>query len=139
MINQTTLVGRLTKDPELKYSQQGTAICNFTVAVNRGFKSQDGQDADFINCVVFKAGAESLANYQKKGNLVGVVGRIQTRSFDGKDGNRVFMTEVVANNVQFLESKGSNQQQSQPQQPQQNQQNQTFEQAGDEISDDLPF
>src|SRR5690625_5209972 len=85
MMNIVTLVGRLTKDPELKYSQSGTAVCNFTVACNRGFKSQDGQDADFINAVIFKGGAESLANYQRKGNLIGLTGRIQTRNYENKE------------------------------------------------------
>src|SRR5699024_12661241 len=109
MINAVTLVGRLTKDPELKYSQSGTAICNFTIAVNRGFKSQDGQDADFINSVIFKGGAESLANYQRKGNLIGLTGRIQTRNYENKEGRHVYITEVLADSVQFLESKSSNQ------------------------------
>jgi len=135
MINAVTLVGRLTKDPELKYSQSGTAICNFTIAVNRGFKSQDGQDADFINSVIFKGGAESLANYQRKGNLIGLTGRIQTRNYENKEGRRVYITEVVADSVQFLESKKSNNKQASDQRGGQSN-------NGDPIDisdDDLPF
>jgi len=109
MINNVTLVGRLTRDPELKYSQSGVAVCNGNIAVNRNFKSNDGQDADFINFVTFKGGAEALANYQRKGNLIGLTGRIQTRNYENKEGKRVYVTEVVADSVQFLESKSSNQ------------------------------
>ena len=100
------LIGRLTKDPELRYTQSGTAVCSFTLAVNRQFKSEGQPDADFINCVVWKKAAEHLANYQKKGNQIGVTGRIQTRSYDGDNG-KVFVTEVVAENVQFLDPKGT--------------------------------
>ena len=106
MINNVTLVGRLTADPNLRYTQSGTAVCSFTLAVNRQFKSEGQPDADFINCVVWKKAAEHLANYQKKGNQIGVTGRIQTRSYDGDNG-KVFVTEVVAENVQFLDPKGS--------------------------------
>ena len=107
MLNRVVLVGRLTRDPELRYTPGGgKAVANFTVAVNRPFTNQIGErEADFINCVIWGKPAESLANYQKKGNLIGVDGRIQTRSYDGKDGKRVYITEVVAESVQFLESK----------------------------------
>lgn len=109
MINRWVGVGRLTKDPELKYTQGGVAVCRFTLACNRPFKGQDGkQEADFINCVTWRKQAENTANFLRKGSLTGVEGRIQTSSFDGKDGNRVFMTEVVADSVQFLEPKYSN-------------------------------
>ena len=143
MINSITLVGRLTKDPDLKYAQSGTAICNFTLAVNRNFKTQDGQDADFINCVVFKGGAESLANYQRKGNLIGVTGRIQTRNYENSEGKRVYVTEVICDSVQFLEPKKSNQQPEQ-QQSQAQQQTQQAVNKGqleplDITDDDLPF
>lgn len=106
-INNVSLVGRLVKNPELRYSQTGTAVCNFTIAINRTFKTQDGQDADFINAVIFKGGAESLANYQRKGNLIGLTGRIQTRNYENNEGKRIYVTEVVADSVQFLESKNS--------------------------------
>ncbi len=110
MLNRVVLVGRLTKDPDLRYTPNGVAVANFTVAVNRPFSNQQGnREADFINCVIWRRQAENLANYMKKGSMIGVDGRIQTRSFDGQDGKRVFITEVVAESVQFLESKGSSQ------------------------------
>lgn len=109
MINSVVLVGRLTKDPELKYTQGGIASCRFTLAVNRTFTNQAGErEADFVNCVAWRKTAENTANFLKKGSLAGIEGRIQTSNFEGKDGNRVFMTEVVADSVQFLEPKNSN-------------------------------
>lgn len=109
MINTVVLVGRLTKDPELKYTQSGIAVTRFTLAVNRPFKNKEGNnDADFVNCVAWRKQAENTANYLKKGSLTGIEGRIQTSNFEGKDGNRVFMTEVVADSVQFLEPRNNN-------------------------------
>jgi len=109
MLNRVVLVGRLTKDPDLRYTPNGVAVANFTIAVNRPFNSQQGgKDADFINCVVWRRAAENLANFMKKGSQVGVDGRLQSRSFDNSEGKRVFVTEVVADSVQFLESKGGN-------------------------------
>jgi len=106
MLNRVVLVGRLTRDPELRYTPNGVAVANFTLAVNRPFTNQEGnQDADFINCVVWRKPAENLANYMKKGNQIGVDGRIQTRTYDDKDGKKVYVTEVVADSVQFLESR----------------------------------
>ena len=108
MINRVVLVGRLTKDPELKYTQGGVAVTRFTLAVNRAFTNQQGQrEADFVNCVTWRKQAENTANFLRKGSLTGIEGRIQTSSFDGKDGNRVFMTEVVADSVQFLEPRSA--------------------------------
>lgn len=108
MINRVVLVGRLVKDPELRYTQNGIAVCNFTLAVNRPFSNQDGKkEADFINAIAWRKQAENVANYLKKGSQAGVDGRIQTRSFDNNEGRRVFMTEVVADSVQFLEPKSS--------------------------------
>jgi single-strand DNA-binding protein len=108
MLNRVVLVGRLTKDPDLRYTPNGTAVANFTVAVNRPFSNQQGnREADFINCVVWRRPAENLANYMKKGSMVGVDGRVQTRTYDGQDGKTVFVTEIVADSVQFLESKGA--------------------------------
>ncbi|RWZ54717.1 single-stranded DNA-binding protein [Halobacillus fulvus] len=110
MLNRVVLVGRLTKDPDLRYTPNGVAVANFTIAVNRPFSSNSGdRDADFINCVVWRRAAENLANFMNKGSLVGVDGRLQSRSFDNQEGKRVFVTEVVADSVQFLESKGSSQ------------------------------
>lgn len=109
MINSVVLVGRLTKDPELKYTQGGIAVTRFTLAVNRPFSNQQGQrEADFVNCVTWRKQAENTANYLRKGSLTGIEGRIQTSNFEGKDGNRVFMTEVVADSVQFLEPRSAN-------------------------------
>lgn len=106
MINNLTLVGRLTKDPELKYTGNGTAVATFTLAVNRNFTNQSGErEADFINCVIWRKPAETLANYAKKGVLIGVTGRIQTRSYDNQQGHKVYVTEVIADNFQLLESK----------------------------------
>ncbi|MEK9196867.1 single-stranded DNA-binding protein [Ureibacillus sp. FSL E2-3493] len=109
MINRVVLVGRLTKDPELRYSPSGIAVCRFTVAVNRTFSNQQGErEADFIGCIAWRKQAENLANYMKKGNLIGVEGRIQTGSFEGQDGNRVYTTDVVADSIQFLEPRSNN-------------------------------
>jgi len=106
MINNVVLVGRLTKDPDLRYTSSGTGVATFTLAVNRNFTSADGnREADFINCVIWRKPAETLANYAKKGALIGVTGRIQTRSYDNQQGQRVYVTEVVADNFQLLESK----------------------------------
>lgn len=103
MINRVVLTGRLTKDPEMKYTQTGIAVTRFTLAVNRAFKSSEGeQQADFINCVAWRKQAENVANYLSKGSLVGVDGRIQTSNFEGQDGKRIFMTDVVAESVQFF-------------------------------------
>ncbi|GAF66358.1 single-stranded DNA-binding protein [Bacillus sp. TS-2] len=110
MLNRVVLVGRLTKDPELRYTPNGVAVANFTLAVNRAFSNQQGErEADFINCVIWRKQAENVANYLKKGSLAGVDGRVQTRSYDNNEGRRVFITEIVAESVQFLEPKGSNQ------------------------------
>jgi single-strand DNA-binding protein len=106
-MNTVNLIGRLTKDPELRYTQSGTAVCSFTFAVNRQFKSEGQPEADFINCVVWRKPAENVANFLKKGSLAGVDGRIQTRNYEGQDGKRVYVTEVVAENVQFLDPKGA--------------------------------
>lgn len=108
MINTVTLVGRLTKDPDLRYTPSGAAVARFTLAVNRTFSNAQGErEADFINCTVWRKQAENTANFLKKGSLAGVVGRIQTGSYEGTDGKRVFTTEVVAESVQFLEPKNS--------------------------------
>lgn len=108
MMNRTVLVGRLTKDPELKVSASGISVATFTLAVNRTFKDKNGETgADFINVVVFRKQAENVNQYLKKGNLAGVDGRLQSRSYENKEGQRVYVTEVVADSVQFLEPKGA--------------------------------
>ncbi|EAC2297643.1 single-stranded DNA-binding protein [Listeria monocytogenes] len=106
MMNRVVLVGRLTKDPDLRYTPAGAAVATFTLAVNRPFKNGQGeQEADFIQCVVWRKPAENVANFLKKGSLTGVDGRVQTRNYEGNDGKRVYVTEIVAESVQFLEPK----------------------------------
>ena len=108
MINRTVLVGRLTRDPELRYTSSNKAFARFTIAVNRTFAGANGErEADFISCIVWNRQAENLARFVKKGSLIGVEGRIQTGSYDDKDGIRKFTTDVVCDSVQFLEPKGS--------------------------------
>lgn len=109
MINRTVLVGRLTRDPELRYTQGGTAVASFTLAVNRQFTNSQGErEADFINCVIWKKAAENFTNFTHKGSLVGIDGRLQTRNYENKQGQRVYVTEVVAENFSLLESKNAN-------------------------------
>ncbi|EJA0792807.1 single-stranded DNA-binding protein [Listeria monocytogenes] len=109
MMNRVVLVGRLTKDPELRYTPAGIAVATFTLAVNRTFTNQNGErEADFINCVVWRKPAENVANFLKKGSMAGVDGRVQTRNYEDSDGKRVFVTEVVAESVQFLDPKNNN-------------------------------
>jgi single-strand DNA-binding protein len=106
MMNRTVLVGRLTKDPDLRYTPNGVPVATFTLAVNRPFSNQAGErESDFINCVVWRKPAENVANFLKKGSLASVDGRIQTRNYDGQDGKKVYVTEVLAESVQFLEPK----------------------------------
>lgn len=106
MINRAVLVGRLTRDPELRYTNGGTAVTTFVLAVNRSFTNQQGQrEADFINCVIWRKAAENFANFTSKGSLVGIDGRIQTRNYENQQGQRVYVTEVVADNFSLLESK----------------------------------
>ena len=116
MINNVVLVGRITKDVDLRMSESGKAYTNFTLAVNRAFKGQDGQQqADFISCKTFNKQAENLARYCGKGSLIAVVGSIQVSNFQGEDGNTVYRTEVLANNIQFLDTRNQGQQQQQQQ------------------------
>lgn len=113
MINNVTLVGRLTRDPELRYTPSNIAITTFNLAVNRNFKNQAGdREADFINCMIWRQQAENFANWFKKGNLVGITGRIQTRSYDNQQGQRVYVTEVVADTFQLLEKRDNSANQS---------------------------
>lgn len=160
MINRTVLVGRLTRDPELKYTNSGRAVASFNIAVNRKFTNSQGErEADFINCVIWNKTAENFCNFIRKGSLVGIDGRIQTRSYENQQGTRVFVTEVVAENFSLLESKNSNQNnqseqfgQNRPQNNGKNYQNQQngqsspnrnpndpFNSMPDIKDDDLPF
>ena len=106
-MNRVVLVGRLTKDPVLRKTANGVSVTSFTLACTRRFKQEGQPDADFINTVTWNKTADIVSQYTHKGSLVGVEGRIQTRSYDDKDGKRVYVTEVVAYSVQFLESKSA--------------------------------
>lgn len=143
MLNNVLLVGRLTNDVNLRYTPSNVAVATFTLAVNRTFKNENGErEADFINCVMWRQQAENLANWAKKGALIGITGRIQTRVYDNKQGQHVYVTEVVAETFQLLETKG--QQGNQGQQRQAQQQAPDFSRSANanplDISDDmLPF
>lgn len=105
-MNNTTLIGRMTKEAELKFIGNGTATASFTLAVDRGFKNANGEkETDFINCVVWRKQAEALANYTKKGSKLAVRGRIQVRNYDNSEGKKVYITEVVVEEFTFLDSK----------------------------------
>lgn len=140
MINRSTLVGRLTKDPELRYTSNNVATVQFTIAVNRSFTNQAGErEADFVPCIAWRKQAENLANFMQKGALVGVDGRLQTRTYEAQDGSKRFVMEVVAEQVHFLESK-KREQAPLPEPPRQTVPGQSFSNANIEISDDdLPF
>ena len=106
-MNKVILMGRLTRDPEVRYSQgeRPVAVARYTLAVNRTFKRAGEPDADFINCVIWGKLAENFANWTKKGNLVGITGRVQTRNYENQQGQRVYVTEVVAESFQLLEKR----------------------------------
>jgi single-strand DNA-binding protein len=109
MLNRVILIGRLTKDPELRYTPNGVAVTSFSLAVDRPFSNQQGEkEADFINIVTWRQLAETCANYLRKGRLTAVEGRLQIRNYENNEGRKVYVTEVVADNVRFLESMGSN-------------------------------
>ncbi|MBS4200673.1 single-stranded DNA-binding protein [Bacillus sp. FJAT-49732] len=103
MINQVTLVGRLTKDPVLRYTVEGTPVLNVTLAINRHYRNSKGDfEADFVLCTLWNKSAENTAKYCTKGSLIGIMGRIQTRNYDGQDGKKVYVTEVIADSVKFM-------------------------------------
>ena len=135
-MNSVQLIGRLTKDIDLKQTPSGNSVGSFTLAVNRNFKNQQGErEADFILCVAWRKTAEVLAQYTQKGSRVGVEGRIQTRNYDDPQGNRVYVTEVVVDQVHFLESRDEQQREQQNLQ----QQAQRQYQAAQVTQDYLPF
>ena len=106
MINSVVLVGRMARDAELRYTPSNQAVATFTLAVNRNFKNQNGErEADFINCVIWRQQAENLVNWVKKGTLIGIPGRIQTRNYENQQGQRVYVTEIVVDNFMLLESR----------------------------------
>lgn len=141
-MNRVVLVGNLTKEPEKRATPQGVSVTTFTVATQKRFKNADGgYDADFINCVAWRATADFVAQYFVKGSRIGVVGSLQTRSFDDKDGNKRYVTEVVADEVEFGGSKKAN---SKPDYAANEQPQETVDDIfGDELSEisdvDLPF
>lgn len=111
MINNVVLVGRMTKDADLQYTASNIAVATFNLAVNRNFKNNNGErEADFINCVIWRQQAENLANWAKKGALVGITGSIRTRNYENQQGQRVYVTEVVADSFQLLESRNAQEQ-----------------------------
>ncbi|PLS08001.1 single-stranded DNA-binding protein [Neobacillus cucumis] len=106
MINQVTLVGRLTRDPELRKTTEGTAVTQITLAVNRNFRNHNGEiEADFVQCTLWRKAAENTCQYCRKGAVVGITGRLQSRNYDGKDGKKVYVTEVVAESIRFLSAR----------------------------------
>ena len=140
MLDNVSLVGRITKEVDLRHTPSNVAVATFTLAVNRTFKNENGdREADFINCVMWRQQAENLANWAKKGALIGVTGRIQTRSYDNQQGQRVYVTEVVAETFQLLESKGQGNQQRQSQQQAPDFSRSASTNPLDISSDDLPF
>ena len=145
MINRVVITGRLTKDPEFRTTQNGISVTTFTLAVDRPFTNANGErQADFINCVTFRKQAENVNNYVSKGSLVGIDGRLQSRSYDNQEGRRIFVTEVVCDNVQFLDTKKQNNQSKQQQGQAQGNTNvandNPFANANDDISEsELPF
>lgn len=156
-MNKVFLIGRLVRDPELRYTGSNIAVATFSLAVNRNFTGANGErETDFINIVVWRKQAENVKNYLNQGSQVAIDGRIQTRSYDGEDGKKRYITEVVADNVQFLDSKGSKQSQdnvsqdsvnpydfaSEESAPGSDINNDPFKDFGEEIKiedDDLPF
>jgi single-strand DNA-binding protein len=154
MINRTVLVGRLTKDPELRYTSSNIAYARFTLAVNRTFSGPNGErEADFIQCIVWRRQAENVAKFVRKGSLIGVEGRIQTGSYEDNTGIRKFTTDVVCDSVQFLEPKGQSGQgdsgfsndysqsfyEERPQNNQNTQRRESSVPSIDVSEDDLPF
>lgn len=149
MINRVVLTGRLTRNPELKTTQNGLSVASFTLAVNRQFTDSQGKrEADFINCVIWRKAAENLCKFTHKGSLIGIDGRLQTRSYDNNNGQKVFITEVVVDNFALLESKNQANNQSSNNGYSNNSNDNTatepdpFASSGDSISisdDDLPF
>ena len=146
MLNKVILIGRTTKDVDLRRTTSGTAVSTFTLAVENRFVQREGQNtADFISCVAWNNTAEFMDKYVKKGSLVSVEGRIQTRNYDNKDGNRVYVTEVVAENVRMLASKGnersagSNFDDYEPVNSRSNEYEPSIDVSYDISDDDLPF
>ena len=139
-MNKVELIGRLTKEPELKLTANQTQFCNFTVAVDRRFKDANGQrQADFINCLAWRQTAVFIQKYFHKGNRIGLTGSIQTRSFDDQNGQKRFVTEVVIDEAEFVESQPAQTQPEPPTQPQVNTNDAVTAPAPDDMAGQLPF
>lgn len=144
MLNSIVLTGRLTKDVDLRYTQSGTAVGSFTIAVDRQFRSANGErETDFINCAIWRKSAENLAKFTHKGSLIGVEGHIQTRTYDNAQGQKVFVTEVIVENFALLEPRKTSQdsQQRSANNPAAASQGNGFANSGQpiDVGDDLPF
>ncbi|HHT39131.1 MAG: single-stranded DNA-binding protein [Acholeplasmataceae bacterium] len=136
-MNRVVLVGRITRDPELRYTQSNIAVVSFTIAINRQFLNAQGeQEADFINCVVWRKQAENLAKFVRKGAQLGVDGRLQSRTYQTQTGETRYVTEVVADSIQFLEPKGQTSTEYQPEVEENPFDDENIDVASD---DDLPF
>lgn len=129
MFNNVMLIGRLTRNVELRYTQSGKPCASFSIAVNRPYSTNGQKETDFINIVAWDKLAENVNKYTSKGSLVGIEGRLQTRSFEGSDGKRKLITEVLAKNIQFLDTK---------EKQEEKQSNDPFEEFGEKIENDLP-
>lgn len=143
MINSVALNGRLTRDVDLRYTTSGIAVGQFTLAVDRRFKSKSGnRETDFISCQIWRKSAENLANYAHKGSLIGIEGRIQTRTYDNKQGQKIYVTEVIAENFSLLEPKPAQQTDNARVSSNRDTQGTTNQPSGKPIDvndDDLPF
>ena len=141
MMNNVTLIGRPTKDPDLRYTASGTAVATFTLAVNRNYTNQNGdRETDFINCVIWRKPAETLANYVRKGTLIGISGRLQTRNYENQQGQRVYVTEVIVENFYLLESRSQAEAREQKQKTTQNSTtNNQFSSTASNVDNNDPF
>lgn len=143
MINRFVANGRITKQPELRYTNNNIAVISFTLAVTRNFKNNEGNyDSDFINCVAFKNTAELINNYVKKGDLIGVEGSIQTRNYKDKDDKTIYVTEVIVEKIDFLQQKKEEKKEIETNATQEEQQKDPFEEFGEEVelqNFELPF
>ncbi len=142
-MNKVELIGRITADPELRYTQSNKAYTRFTIAVNRGFKNEDGEsEADFISVVAWEKRAETICKYVKKGNRLGLVGRIQTGSYEKEDGTRGYLTDVIVGELEFLENKPKEEKPAPEYQESSSSDEDPFAEFGDSIQiedNDLPF
>lgn len=140
MLNRAVLIGRMTKDPELRRTGNGKAVATFNLAVNRNFKTADGQDADFITVVCWGKVAENTATYCSKGSLVSIDGRLQTRTYENDKGDRVFVTEVVADSVQFIGTRKKEPKQEAPKNEESKQVTPTFDDSAmKDFENDIQF